>query len=90
MDAGETQARSGGRFAASRKAGAAVIRIRSCAGMAELDACVQLQIETWGYDKTEAIPRKMFLLAQKIGGQVIGVFESEMQEDSFCQPRQQP
>ncbi len=58
--------------------------------MAELDACVQLQIETWGYDKTEAIPRKMFLLAQKIGGQVIGVFESEMQEDTSASPDSSP
>jgi predicted GNAT superfamily acetyltransferase len=55
-----------------------MIRIRSCEGMAELDACVQLQIETWGYDATEAVPLKTFLLAQKIGGQVIGAFDSDI------------
>jgi predicted GNAT superfamily acetyltransferase len=43
----------------------------------EFEACVQLQIETWGYDETELIPRKSFLLAQKIGGQVIGAFDSD-------------
>jgi predicted GNAT superfamily acetyltransferase len=54
-----------------------MIDIRACQGLDELEACVQLQIETWGYDETEAIPRKTFLLAQKIGGQVIGAFDSE-------------
>ncbi len=55
-----------------------MIRIRSCADMDEMQACVQLQIETWGYDETDVIPRKTFMLAQKIGGQVIGAFDSEV------------
>lgn len=53
-----------------------MIEIRSCQGMDELEACVQLQVETWGYDESEMIPRKTFLLAQKIGGQVLGAFET--------------
>lgn len=57
-----------------------MIEIRSCEGMEEFDACVQLQIDTWGYDETEVIPRKTFLLAQKIGGQVIGAFENAATE----------
>jgi predicted GNAT superfamily acetyltransferase len=44
--------------------------------MDEMQACVDLQIETWGYDESDVIPRKTFLLAQKIGGQVIGAFET--------------
>ncbi|MFP5204127.1 MAG: GNAT family N-acetyltransferase [Acidobacteriota bacterium] len=52
-----------------------MVEIRSCAGMEELDACVRLEIDTWGYDETEVVPRKTFLLAQNIGGQVIGAFE---------------
>lgn len=59
-----------------------MIAIRACKGLDELDACVQLQLSTWGYDETEAIPRKTFLLAQKIGGQVIGAFDSESSNDS--------
>ncbi len=55
-----------------------MIAIRSCKGFDELDACVQLQVDTWGYDLTDALPRKAFLLAQKIGGQVIGAFDTEM------------
>ncbi len=53
-----------------------MIRIRSCAGCDEMEACVQLQIETWGYDAGDVIPRRAFLVAQKIGGQVIGAFET--------------
>jgi predicted GNAT superfamily acetyltransferase len=53
-----------------------MIEIRSCHGFDELEACVQLQIETWGYDRTDIIPRKAFLVGQKIGGQVIGAFET--------------
>ncbi len=54
-----------------------MIAIRACSGFDELEACVQLQIETWGYDTTDILPRKAFLLAQKIGGQVIGAFETQ-------------
>ncbi|MGA3082438.1 MAG: GNAT family N-acetyltransferase [Terracidiphilus sp.] len=54
-----------------------MIELRACLGRDELEACVQLQIETWGYDASEVFPRKAFLLAQKIGGQVIGAFDTE-------------
>jgi len=63
-----------------------MIRIRSCAGMDEMQACVDLQIETWGYDESDVIPRKTFLLAQKIGGQVIGVFDSDLASDPAAGP----
>ncbi|MGA7833221.1 MAG: GNAT family N-acetyltransferase [Terracidiphilus sp.] len=55
-----------------------MIAIRSCAGFDELQACVQLQIETWGIDASEVFPRRAFFLAQKIGGQVIGAFDTEI------------
>jgi predicted GNAT superfamily acetyltransferase len=54
-----------------------MIQIRACEGFEELEACVQLQIEIWGYDKADVIPRRAFLVAQKIGGQVIGAFDAE-------------
>ncbi len=54
-----------------------MILVRDCKGHAELEACVQLEIETWGYDPTEVIPRKAFLVWQKVGGQVIGAFDTE-------------
>jgi len=55
-----------------------MIVIRNCAGFDELEACVQLQVETWGYDPTDVIPRKAFLVWQKVGGQVIGAFDTEI------------
>ena len=53
-----------------------MIQIRACSGFDEMQACVELQIETWGFDESDVLPRKAFLLAQKIGGQVIGAFET--------------
>src|SRR5271167_3293020 len=52
-----------------------MIEIRACRGFDELQSCVELQVETWGYDPTDLVPKKTFLLAQKVGGQVIGAFE---------------
>ncbi len=55
-----------------------MIEIRACQGLDELEACVELQLATWSYDPTDAVPRRLFLLAQKIGGQVIGAFDSDV------------
>jgi predicted GNAT superfamily acetyltransferase len=55
-----------------------LITIRSCSGHEELEACVQLQVETWGYDATDIIPRKAFLVMQKVGGQVLGAFDTDL------------
>lgn len=57
-----------------------MIEIRACAGLDEMEACVQLELDIWGYDAGDIVPRKSFLLSQKIGGQVIGAFDSEMGE----------
>ncbi len=54
-----------------------MIVIRSCEGFEELEACVRLQVETWGYNEGDVIPRRAFVVAQKIGGQVIGAFDTE-------------
>lgn len=51
--------------------------LRSCQGFEELDACVRLQIETWGFADGDVIPRRAFTVAQRIGGQAIGAFEGQ-------------
>jgi predicted GNAT superfamily acetyltransferase len=51
------------------------ILIRACESFEELDACVQLQIEIWGYADGDVIPRRAFIVARRIGGQVIGAFD---------------
>ena len=55
-----------------------MILIRECSGFEELEACVQMQVETWGYDQADVIPRKAFLVMQKIGGQIIGAFDTSL------------
>ena len=54
-----------------------MIEIRACRGFDELQACVDIEVETWGFDPNDLVPKKTFLLAQKIGGQVIGAFEKQ-------------
>jgi predicted GNAT superfamily acetyltransferase len=51
--------------------------VRSCQGLDELELCVALQIATWGYDEMDVIPRRMFTVAQRIGGQVMGAFATD-------------
>ena len=55
-----------------------MIVFRSCSGFDELEACVRLQIEVWGYDEADVIPRRVFHVGQRIGGQVIGAFDTEI------------
>jgi predicted GNAT superfamily acetyltransferase len=48
--------------------------IRACQTLDELQACVILQREVWGFTDIELVPMRIFVVAQKIGGQVIGAF----------------
>ncbi len=51
------------------------IDIRHCHAVEEFDACVVLQKEVWGFEDIEVVPLRLFVVASKIGGQVIGAFE---------------
>jgi predicted GNAT superfamily acetyltransferase len=53
------------------------LEVRSCQGFDEMEACVALQIATWGYDEMDVIPRRTFTVAQRIGGQVMGAFTAD-------------
>jgi len=53
------------------------IVIRKCDGLDELNACVALQKEVWNFDDLDLIPLRMFVVSQKIGGQVIGAFDGK-------------
>jgi predicted GNAT superfamily acetyltransferase len=50
--------------------------IRLCHGLDELNACVALQKEVWSFSDYDLIPLRLFVVADKIGGQVIGAFEA--------------
>jgi predicted GNAT superfamily acetyltransferase len=50
------------------------IAIRRCEGLDELRACVALQKEIWNFTDAELVPLRMFVVAEKVGGQVMGAF----------------
>ncbi len=51
------------------------IILRRCHGLEELRACVALQKEVWNFTDAELVPLRMFVVAEKVGGQVMGAFE---------------
>jgi len=51
------------------------ILLRKCENLDELNACVVLQKEVWGFTDIELVPLRIFVVAQKVGGQVIGAFK---------------
>ncbi|WP_255551407.1 GNAT family N-acetyltransferase [Granulicella sp. dw_53] len=53
------------------------IRIASLHDLAQFQICVDLQVAVWGYSEGDVIPRRVFLLADRIGGQVLGAFDGE-------------
>jgi predicted GNAT superfamily acetyltransferase len=52
----------------------ASIVARRCQGLEELRACVALQKEVWNFSDAELVPLRMFVVAEKVGGQVMGAF----------------
>lgn len=61
----------------SEKAESRAICVRSLTELDEFEQCVRLEEAIWGYDPSDMIPRRVFLLASRIGGQVLGAFEGE-------------
>jgi len=52
--------------------------LRNCTTLEEFRACVALQQEVWGFSDAEIVPLRIFSLAPKIGGQVVGAWEGEI------------
>ena len=63
--------------AASSPVSGEAIDIRHCHGVAEFQACVDLQREVWKFSDADLVPVRMFVVASKIGGQVIGAFAGD-------------
>jgi len=59
---------------AGRQVSADSIVIRKCHDLEEMRACVALQKEVWNFSDAELVPLRMFVVAEKVGGQVIGAF----------------
>jgi predicted GNAT superfamily acetyltransferase len=53
---------------------AGTLEIRSLKELEEFQGCVELEEAVWGYDPADMVPRRLFLLASRIGGQVLGAY----------------
>src|SRR6202049_1047009 len=61
--------------------------IRKCHQLDEMRACVALQKEVWSFSDADLVPLRMFVVAEKVGGQVIGAFAgNEMVGFAFSIP----
>ncbi len=49
--------------------------IRHCRGLEEFEACVRLQREVWNFSDYDLVPLRLFVVAEKIGGQILGAFD---------------
>ncbi len=53
------------------------LRIARLTTSGEFDGCVELQQATWQYSAGEVLPRRVFFLADKLGGHVLGAYDGE-------------
>ncbi len=56
------------------EAAAGQVTIRKCEALEEMQGCFALQKEVWKFSDAELVPVRLFVVANKIGGQVIGAF----------------
>ena len=54
---------------------APVIEVRPLTGIAEYREVVRLQREIWGFSELDSLPVRLFVVANKIGGQTFGAFD---------------
>ena len=55
----------------------AQVSIQPLTTLEHFERCVVLQLEVWGYSDGDLIPRRVFIVASRIGGQVIGAFDGD-------------
>src|SRR5690242_16750751 len=67
------------------------IEIRQLTKHQEFADAVRLQREIWGFQDVELMPLRLFIVADKIGGQVLGAFDrARMVAFSLCIPALKP
>ena len=65
--------------------------IHQLTSLEEFSAVVRLQREIWGFQDVELLPRRLFVVASKIGGQLLGAFDgSKMVAFCLCIPGLKP
>lgn len=53
-----------------------MIEVRALSAHEDFAEAVRLQKEIWGFKEIELLPVRLFVVATKVGGQVLGAFES--------------
>jgi len=53
------------------------VKIRKCEALEEMQACFALQKEVWAFSDADLVPIRLFVVANKIGGHVIGAFDGK-------------
>ncbi len=51
------------------------VTIRKCEVLEEMQACFALQKEVWNFSDGDLVPVRLFVVANKIGGHVVGAFD---------------
>ncbi len=72
--------------------------IAPCTRVDELERCIELQQETWGYPDREVVPKNLFVLAPALGGHVLaawvsrksGTAERELAGFAMAMPAHEP
>jgi predicted GNAT superfamily acetyltransferase len=60
-----------------------MIEIRALTAHSDFQDAVKLQQQIWGFDEIELLPRRLFVVASKVGGQVFGAFDGQRMV-GFC------
>ena len=66
-----------------RMTSAPALEIRVLKEFDEFTEAVRLQSEIWGFRDIELLPRRLFIVASKIGGQTLGAFDGDRMV-AFC------
>jgi len=53
------------------------IRIAPVKSLADFEQAVEVQLAVWGYSDSDVVPKRVFLVAERIGGQVLGAFDGK-------------
>ncbi|MES2222554.1 MAG: GNAT family N-acetyltransferase, partial [Acidobacteriota bacterium] len=53
------------------------ISVHKIVSIPEMEACVQLQQAVWQFRDLDIIPRRMFAVANAVGGQVMGAWAAD-------------
>ena len=52
-------------------------RIAPVTKLADFEQAVEVQLAVWGYSDNDLVPKRVFIVAERIGGQVLGAFDGE-------------